>query len=403
MQRFSREPALSFSRYVSKSIAFVEPLGMRIALDATSLTDQPLRDETRSVIALHRQLAIVRPQWEITALHRGDDAAAAQLAALGLAPQRARRSLFGPRFDFIHTPHGCIPSQRGEQSIVSIDHLNPIDAPCRLTVGDVVRFDRVVRSVTRRADLIICPSAHHKQHLIDGYRVAPRRIRVVPQAVIEPVEFIVPLHWQEVLQRYGLMRPIILHYGSDETRRNTRRLIEAWALADRTVRAAAQLVIVGVNEASGKAIVDVVNRLGLSNSVRVFDRFAQPGDLSAMLSAADVAAIPTLSEGFPQQLLQAWTTRTAVLTSDQGSLAEYAGEAAVKVDPNDPCAIARGLGRLIKDARHRLELKARGEAKLVNYTWRAAAERFARVIEEAAGVRSFPLAIEADEPLRRAA
>ena len=366
---------------------------MRIALDASTLIDEASCRQAQGAIALHRELANVRPHWQIDALHRGDDAQAALLQGLGLSPQRVRRTLFGPRHAFTHYAHGITPSQRGPRSIVSIDHLNPIDAPRGLTVGQLIRFDRSVRSACRRAGLIICPSAHHKQHLIDGYRIAPQRIRVVPQGPIEQVEYVPPPNWREVMLRYGLRRRQAEH----ELR------AEAWALSDKSVRAAAQLVIVGVGDASGKAAVDVVNRLGLSPSVRVFDRFASPGDLSAMLSAADVALLPTLSEGFPHPLFQAWATRTAIITSDHGSLAEYAGESAVKVDPNDACAIARSLGRLIKDSRYRTELKARGEMKAANYSWQVAAERFACVIEEAAGVRPLPVVEEPIAPQRRAA
>jgi glycosyltransferase involved in cell wall biosynthesis len=165
-----------------------------------------------------------------------------------------------------------------------------------------------------------------------------------------------------------------------------------------------QLAIVGMGDATGDDLVKVVNRLGLAASVRLYRHLGDAGDMSALLSAADIAAIPFTAAGFPGELLDAWATRAAVLTSDSGSTGEVAGDGAMCVDPNDAGAIARGLGRMFRDARLRRELADRGQQRLQPFTRENAAEQLAAAVERATGTRTLRRpADDQQEPLRKAA
>ena len=100
-------------------------------------------------------------------------------------------------------------------------------------------------------------------------------------------------------------------------------------------------------------------------------------DLSALLSAAEVLAFPSLAEGFGLPILDAWKTGAAVLTSDRTSLPEVAGDAALLVDPTDTDAIAAGLTRLMSDPAERARLVRRGALRVNLFNWESTAARFA--------------------------
>jgi len=198
--------------------------------------------------------------------------------------------------------------------------------------------------------------------------------RSLPEApggvrVSAPVNHVPPAGWREVLRRYDLSLPFVLHYGPDTPARNSRLLIEAWAMTDKRVRQRIQLAVVGLNKSSGDELVNVVNRLGLAQSVRLYSALGAPSDLSALLSAADIAALPLTRCDFPHQIFQAWTTRAAVLTSDLPAIAEIAGDAALMIDPGDAGAIARGLTRLMKDGTYRRDLVDRGRRRLAQFQY----------------------------------
>ncbi|MGI4952458.1 MAG: glycosyltransferase family 4 protein, partial [Janthinobacterium lividum] len=75
---------------------------------------------------------------------------------------------------------------------------------------------------------------------------------------------------------------------------------------------------------------------------------------------------------------------TPVLTSSAGALAEVAGEAALRVDPQDGAAIAQGLRALDADDL-RARLAASGLAQAAAYTPAAYADRLDRLYR---GVRA---------------
>jgi glycosyltransferase involved in cell wall biosynthesis len=72
-------------------------------------------------------------------------------------------------------------------------------------------------------------------------------------------------------------------------------------------------------------------------------------DVSAVLAAADIFALPSLSEGMPLALLEAMFARCPIVASDVGdvSVALDNGHAGVLVSPGDPLSLAEAIDRLL--------------------------------------------------------
>jgi len=74
-------------------------------------------------------------------------------------------------------------------------------------------------------------------------------------------------------------------------------------------------------------------------------------DVGAVLAAADLFVLPSLSEGLPLALLEAMFTGCPIVASDVGEVATSLGrgEAGVLVPPGDPAALAAALDVLLSD------------------------------------------------------
>lgn len=169
-------------------------------------------------------------------------------------------------------------------------------------------------------------------------------------------------------------RPILLHVGSEERRKNVETLLAALArLAQR--RPDVLLVRVGGGSARARRLIA---RLGLATHVRYLSGLAE-ADLIRWYHAADAFVFPSLYEGFGLPVLEALACGCPVVAGKATSVPEVAGDAALMVDdPRDSDALARAVERILDDADLASRLRAAGPPRAAAFTWaRAAAETLA--------------------------
>jgi len=373
---------------------------MRIGLDARTVYRSVRRGTGKNLIDLYRHLGGVRPGWRVVAYHRATGVVesllpkqmvqAKQVEMVGdrvdaWGRWRLPMAAWGDGVDVLHCPANLCPEWMPIKTVVTIHDLIPLDRPQAYRGQEVKRFERSVGMACRRAAWIICPSRYTRDRLVSGFSADPERITVNPWAADSSVRAVPEEQWAGVLKRYGVTGPFLLHFGAADVRKNTRRVLEAWAMLDRDIKEACGLLVVGLDQSTRDKLSAVVARLGECDSVRLHG-FADESDLPTLLSAAKGLVYPSLSEGFGLPMLDAWAARTVVMTSNCSSLPEVAGDAALLVDPADECSIAHGMSRLISDEQLCAKLTTSSCERLKQYTWEATAQRFAQAFEQAVGV-----------------
>lgn len=374
---------------------------MRIGLDARTIYAPQRRGIGKSLLRLYQTLQLVRPDWEVVAYHRASDPP--PLFADGFlrprciempgdrldAWQRVRLPMAArlDGVDLLHCPANACPAWTPVPVAATIHDLIPIDHPDTVSPLALRRFERGVRGACRRAAAITCPSIYTMRRLIRDMHVEPGRIHLTPWGADARAGAPDPQRLAELADRYRVSQPFVVHFGAADPRKNTRRLLEAWALLGRTARRRWRLLVLGLDAAAQAALLDYCRDLGIHDSVALHG-FALEEDVPDLLAAAGVLAYPSRSEGFGLPILEAFAARTPVLAGNRTSLPEVAGDAAELIDPDDPVAIAHGLGRLLRDGPLRDDLAGRGARRLAQYSWTACAQRFARALESVADTRA---------------
>jgi glycosyltransferase involved in cell wall biosynthesis len=146
--------------------------------------------------------------------------------------------------------------------------------------------------------------------------------------------------------RLGPADRLLVSVGNLYPVKGHRHLIDALALVAHR-HPNLHLAIAGRGELEG-ALSARARELGLANRVHLL---GLRGDIPAILAAADVFVLPSLSEGLPLALLEAMFAGRAIVASDVGevrvALAE--GEAGVLVEPGRPAALAAAIDGLLSD------------------------------------------------------
>jgi len=230
----------------------------------------------------------------------------------------------------------------------------------------------LVPGAVRRAHRVIADSRSTRDDLVELLGVAPERIDVVPLG-LGTIRRHEPLAERDVRARLQLgERNVVLSLSAKRPHKNLLALIDALARIAPERRPV--LVIPGYPTAHESQLRARAAALGIADDVR-FPAWLSSTELEGLWSIARAFVFPSLYEGFGLPVLEAMARGVPVACSDASSLPEVAGDAALMFDPNDHAAIAEALQRLLGDPVLVATLRARGLARVRDFTW----ERTARL------------------------
>jgi glycosyltransferase involved in cell wall biosynthesis len=146
----------------------------------------------------------------------------------------------------------------------------------------------------------------------------------------------------------------------------------------------AQLIVLGTGDQEG-SLIALAARLGLDDRVRFLGQQENPWKYMAR---ADVLALPSLTEGFPNVIGEALALGVPVVATDcSPGVHEYLedGAAGLLVPPADAEALRAALVRVLTNAELRKQLSTRGLERVRPFELPAAVQAYERILENAHG------------------
>ena len=285
------------------------------------------------------------------------------------------------RLDVLHSLDHVAPNRTGWESVVTIHDLSFLAHPEAYDSASLLYYTQVFRTL-RHAAKVITVSNFTRHEVLNRISIAPEKVVTICEAV-DPAYFArTKSSCESVRSRLDIPDSYILVVGTIESRKNLERVIEAYALLPRRDRP--HLVLAGGRGYQYDRVIEAVQEHRLEDQV-TFLGFVSEADLPMLYSGAVCLLFPSLYEGFGLPILEAMACGCPVVTSNLGSMAEVAGDAAILVDPNSAVAIADGVKSLMDDSRQHDGMIAKGHARVKQFSWRTAAEQTLAVYREAAG------------------
>jgi glycosyltransferase involved in cell wall biosynthesis len=234
------------------------------------------------------------------------------------------------RFDVLHFTDWMRPPQRQGVRATMIHDLGPLHFPDRLHPRTVSMHTTNAREA-QRCDLVFVNSEYTAHDVNERLGIAEDRIRVAYPGVARAFTPDGPSAFRE---------PFIFSTATDTWRKNLTNLQQACELLE--------------------------EKWPLVNPA--YDGQLSEGNIAGLYRGAAVFVYPSRFEGFGMPVIEAMASGTPCVVSNHPSLDEASGDAAVRVDPERPQAIAAGIEEAIE---RRDELVRRGTEHARAFTWGA--------------------------------
>lgn len=228
-------------------------------------------------------------------------------------------------------------------------------------------YRSIVPHAARSSDAIITDSIFSRDELVRIIGLPEDRIHVVPLGVTPNPARDVPGVTISPAGRHQA-EPYAFALGAKDPRKNSKRLVEAFARARKSEPRVGSLVIAGLADDARGALARVASRAGCEKHVTLLG-FVSPKQLAELYRRAYVFIYPSLYEGFGLPVLEAMAAGVAVIASSTTSVPEVCGDAALLVDPRDVEAIASALSSLARQPSCRAELVRRGTKRVGAFPW----------------------------------
>ena len=243
--------------------------------------------------------------------------------------------------------------------------------------------DQVQHSV-KRADRIISISQNSKKEIAEHYAYPSHKIDLCYPAVDQhkfyrrsddEIEF--------VKARYGIMSDYILFVGNIEPRKNLVSLLEAYKKLPTNIQNKYGLLLIGAKGWLDNEITQTIIKMRM-DGLRVLQptEYVIDDDLPALYSGAGAFVYVSRYEGFGIPPIEAMACGTPVISSDNSSLPEAVGDAAIKVGATDTDAIAQSLVRILEDKKLSEQLVAKGYDQILAFDWEESAKQLLKTAEE---------------------
>jgi glycosyltransferase involved in cell wall biosynthesis len=319
------------------------------------------------------------------------------------------------KLDMIHFTHFNVPIFCPVKFIVTIHDLILTKYPTMraTTLGPVRYFLKnllyriVISTAVRRAKKIIVVSEFTKKDIIENFNASNDKIIVTYEGVSNlgrnennesrfyDLQEILNKD-KKILAKHNIENPYLLYVGNAYPHKNLEGLLKVFSeikKKDICQASTAKLVLVGKDDYFYKKVKEYATTLGMSGQGISTDEVIFPGyvldkDLEVMYRNAIAYIFPSFYEGFGLPPLEAMAHGCPVVSSDQASMPEILGPAALYFDPKDESEFSTKLIEIISNDGLKRELVKRGFEQVKKYSWDKCAGETLLIYKEALEVRS---------------
>lgn len=265
----------------------------------------------------------------------------------------------------IHGPDSFLPLARRCPGVLTVHDLAFAALPGDMPRITEAKYRALVPAAARSAERVICPSQFSAEDLERRYRIAPAKIRVIPEAPALPIG--------DAPSPAG---PYLLAAGDLRPKKNLGVLVQAFKRlhADGFPH---RLVLAGADLGQAAALARLAPGVPIELS-----GFVSDAALDALIRGAAAVIVPGFYEGFGLVALDAMARARPTVLARAGALPEVGADAALYFEHHDVGELSDVLARLLSNPILAARLAVAGAERAAQFSWTATAAATWRVYEE---------------------
>lgn len=279
--------------------------------------------------------------------------------------------------DLVHFPHFNVPLLYRKKFIITIHDLILIHFPTtKATTLNFIfywlkflAYKIVIRSAILRSKGIIAVSNFTKNDILKHYHISHEKVSITYEAADDTGKNSI-LSQEQILEKYGIIRPYLMYVGNAYPHKN----LEALILAHKDIKdKIPQLVLVGKEDYFYQRLKDLAEKEKISKVV--FTGFIPDEELDTIYKNSLFYIFPSLYEGFGLPPLEAMARKIPVASSDIPCLKEILGENAFYFNASQKENITKAINEFLKNENLRKKMAKQGFEWAKRYSWEKMAEK----------------------------
>jgi len=280
--------------------------------------------------------------------------------------------------DVLFVPSYAVPQIHPAKTVVTIHGLEYKYFPECYFLKERLILEFNTKLSLKLASKIIVPSENTKKDLIKFYGVDVDKIKVVYHGAGIT-------NYELRITNYENNNFNILFIGRLEKRKNVVNLIRAFELFKNQLRrrhsgmSPSQLILVGKAGFGFQKIKKAIEESLFKKDI-ILKSYVSELEKEELYKKADLFILPSFYEGFGLPVLEAMSYGVPVICSNNSSLPEVVGDAALLVDPNNIQEISGAINKVFSDDDLRNKMIKRGFENVKKFSWEKCAKETMNVL-----------------------
>ncbi|MEX2006660.1 MAG: glycosyltransferase family 1 protein [Candidatus Saccharimonadales bacterium] len=275
------------------------------------------------------------------------------------------------------------PVRKKVKTIAFIHDLSFIHFSEYTQVKNLTYMQKFVPYSIDRASHIITISQSTKNQIVEHYKVSPGKISIITPAINHSQFYQRPMHEiSEIRKKYKLPTKYILYASTLEPRKNIEGILRSYSALGDDLKMEYGLVLAGGKGWKDESIFKTIDELRSAGENIITTGYVPDEDLPAIYSGATLFVYPSFYEGFGIPLLEAMACGVPVITSNNTSLPEVVGSAAILVEAGDTTALSKAINKVLNNPERANLLREKGLAQAKKFSWEKSAKKLMAVLEK---------------------